>query len=315
MNKHLAVFALVTFTLASVASYSAPQVLADWLIDRSGTLIKLDPMVLGDDDVDEVEIEDSQETEPIETSNPESSSGNNEVKEQQRERLKQQAELKRETAKTQKEISRETAKKALERKIELNKRLNKDINNEFEISASSGELKIKQKTKLPSGQEKEVELEMEENESLHVDQEDGDSVEIEAKQPGVLEITKDKFKGQTRLPISVNENNELIVTRPDGTTKTVSVLPDVAIAKMIEKGILISSDSSVEPLVENVELTTSNTGEPVYVVKKELSKKFLGLVAMKFQSETEVSATDSDSVITSSSETKPWRRFLESLSR
>lgn len=299
MNKNLAVFAFVMLTLGTVATYSAPQAFADWLIDRSGTIIQLDPIVLGDDDVQEVEVE-----------------GSSNASEAQREQLKQQAEVKREAQKTQREESRELAKQKLERKIELNERVNKNVKNKYEISTKDGDLKVKQKTKLRNGQETETEIEFEENETLHIDQENGESVDIEASNNrGELKITKAKFEGRTRLPISVNENNELTVTRPDGTTKIVTVLPDVAVAKMIERGILTNSGSVDNPSTENVELTTSESGEPVYVVRQEVAKKFLGLLKMKFKSETEVSATDAESVTTNSVETNPWRRFLESLAR
>lgn len=301
MNKNITVFALIMLTLGSITTYSAPSVMADWLIDRSGTLIRLDPMVLGDDDV---KIEPTETPKPTETSKP---SDSNNVSEQQREQLKQQEELKRETTKTAKEQIRETAKHTLERKIKLNESKNKNIKNEFELSAAGGELKVKQKTKLPNGVEKETQLELKENETLHVEQEDGESVDIDATGPDELEIKKDDFKGRTRLPISVNSDNELMITRPDGTTKIVTVLPDEAIVAMSRKGVVVDSDK--------VELTTDEVGDPVYEVKQEVSKKLLGFINMNFAAETTVSASDPNIVTTTSAETSPWRRLLESLAR
>lgn len=295
MKQNVVVFALIMLTLGSAASYSAPQVLADWLIDRSGTLIMQDSLVLGDEDIN---------IEPVETTKPDSK--NNET-EKLGEQNKRQAEQKNEETKKRQEAVREDAKQKLERKIELNKQKNKNIENKFEISASKGELKVKQKTKLENGQEKETDLKLKQNETLHVDQEDGGSVDIDVKNPGELEIAKDKFKGRTRLPLSVNSSNELMVTRPDGTTKVVSVLPDEAVTKMIEHGVLVGS--------ENVELTTNDSGDPVYQIKQEASKKVFGLFVVKFNSVSEVSATDSSVVTTESTETSPWRRFLERLSR
>lgn len=304
MNKNIAIFALIMLTLGSFATYSAPSVFADWLIDSSGTLIKLDPNVLDDvpglpntgNDLDRVEVEESPKPETDTT-----------LSEEQRELLKKREEANRETLKDQREQVREAAKQQLERKIELNKRNNKNVENEFELSTSDGELKVKQKTKFKNGVEKETELELKENETLHVDQEGGESVDIDVVSAGELEITKDKFKGRTRLPLSVNSNNELMVTRPDGSTKIVSVLPDQAVTKMLENGVLVS--------VDNVELTTNESGEPVYQVKQEVNKKFLGFIAMKFGSETSVSATDATDVTTTSTETSPWRKFMERLAR
>lgn len=307
MNKNIFIFALTMITLGSIATYSAPSVLADWLIDRSGTIMKLDPMVLGDDDV---KVEPVETPKPSETSKPTETSKTgtvNNVAEQQREQLKEQEELKRETAKISRERVREAAKQTLERKIKLNESKNRNIENKFELSAVGGELKIKQKTKSPDGVEKETRLELKENETLHVDQKDGESVDIDATSQGVLEITKDKFKGHTRLPISVNADNELVVTRPDGSDKVVTVLPDEAINKMSDNGVVVDSAS--------VELTTNEAGDPVYEVKREVSKKLLGFIKMNFEAETTVSASDPNLIETTSTETSPWRKFLESLAR
>lgn len=301
MNKNIVAFSFITLLTGIAGTYFAPQVLADYLIDRSGTIMMVDPMVLGDEDV---EVKDVEKVEPAETSKRES---DNSVNEQKREQLKKQEEIKKETIKTEREQVREVAKQALERKIKLNESKNKNIKNEYEISATSGELKVKQKTKTSAGQETERELELQEKETLHIDQEDGESVDIDVKSPGEIEITKDTFKGRTRLPLSVNSDNQLMVTRPDGSTKVVSVLPDEAISKMIEKGTLVSSD--------NIELTTDESGDPVYQVKQEVSKKILGLFAMNFEEETTVSATDSNVVARVSTETSPWRRLLERLAR
>lgn len=307
MNKHVTTFIFVMLILGSVATYSARPAFADWLIDSSGTLFEIDPLVLGDNDVTVESVETSEPSETARpTESPEANAVNN-ISEQQQEQFKKREEKKREDTKTAEEKAREAAKQKLERKIELNKEKNKNIENEFELSSSRGELKVKQKTKLPNGKEKEMELKLKENETIHVDQEGGESVDIKVSKPGEIEIIKDKFKGKTRLPLSVNSNNELVVTRPDGTTKVVSVLPDEAVSKMMEHGVLVAP--------ETVELTTNESGDPVYQVKQEASKKVFGLFVMKFSAVSEVSATDSSSITTVSTETSPWRRFLESLSR
>lgn len=285
MNKNLIVSISFFFALMAVASFSAPRVLADWLIDSSGTLFEYDEQVLGDDDVDS-SVSPRPEITP---------------------------ERKREEQKDVREKARETAKQNLVRKIERNNRTNKDIENEFEIATKNGELKIKQKTKLLNGTEKETEFELKKDETLHIDQGDDDAVLIDAARPGELEITKNNLKGHTRLPLSVNENNELMVTRPDGSVKIVTVLPDVAIAKMTERGLFVGSASGESPTPENVELTTNEDGDPVYSHKQEVRKKVLGLIPMKFGSETSVSATDSEVVTTGSTETKFWRVLLERL--
>ncbi len=67
MNKNITVFALVMLTLGSIASFSAPAVLADWLIDESGTIMQVDGAVLGDDNKSEIELEDDNISENKET--------------------------------------------------------------------------------------------------------------------------------------------------------------------------------------------------------------------------------------------------------
>lgn len=290
MNRSFVVFTLIMLTLISSSAVVAPHASADWLIDASGTIMKIDASVLGDDDVRETEVEDE-----------------NEVREDKRKNNDNNQEVLKKRA----EKVREETKKNLERKIELNKRLNQNIENKYELTAKDGELKIKQKTRSLNGEEKETEIEIKKAETLHVDQEDGKSLTIDAVKSGELEIKKNKFSGRTRLPISVNSNNELIVTRPDGSTKVVTVLPDQAIEKMVEKGLM--EPGTLDLSTENLELTTDTSGEPVYKVKKEMNKKVLGLFPMKFSSETSISATDSELVESKSTETNRWRKFLERL--
>lgn len=286
MNKNFVVFALVMFTLGSLATYSAPQALADWLIDQQGNLTRI-TAVLGDQTPETTST--SNTSEPITTPEPKSTAEPTEAQKQQQESLKQQQELRLETAKKLMEQKREITKFMLEARKE-------------------GKLGVKQNIQDKSGKTiKQTETEIPTSEHLDIAQPDGEPVEIEALKPGELEITKNKFAGRTRLPISVNANNELVVTRPDGTTKVVSVLPDEAIDSFTKRGLSASEGT--------VELTTSNTGDPVYQVKEEVSKKFLGLIPVTFGVQSTVSATDPNAVTVTSTETSIWKRFLERLSR
>jgi hypothetical protein len=110
----------------------------------------------------------------------------------------------------------------------------------------------------------------------------------------------------TELPLSVNANNELQVTRPDGTTKVLTILPDQVAAKMQVNGVSVGPDA--------VNLVTSNSGDPVYEVDHSVTKKLLGLFNMQFGVQSTVSATAPGSVTTVSTETSPLRKLLEQLS-
>ena len=205
---------------------------------------------------------------------------------------------------------REAAKQKLERQIEANKRKSPS-KNEFELETDGDKLKIKQKIELRNGTHQETEVELEPKESLHVDQSDGERLEINAVKNGELEIRREKLKAKTELPLTVNNNNELVVTRPDGTTKIVTVLPDQAVEKMIEKGLL--DDVAEVENSDDIQLTENKAGEPVYQIKHEETKRFLGLFRARFQKQTEVSA-ETGVTVTTSTESSPFRKFLERFS-
>lgn len=296
---------LAPFSLIFLMALAQPT-RADYLYDRSGTLSYVSGEVLGEDSED---INDDLNNDVNDDVNDDSRGS------------ARSAEMKRE------EQAREQAKKTLEREIEARKKLNEKnrVESQLEIKTENGKFKLKQETKDQQGRVTKNEVELKQGESLHIENERGERTEIkpmvmelkeeaqemrqERREERVenreqkLELIKDKVKARTDFNLTVNEDNELIVTKPDGSSRVVTVLPDVAVAKLEEKGIILSD--------ETPELTENEAGEAVYRVSQEEEKRFLG-IALKFKRHAEVSAETGD-VTTTSAETNPVKRLLERL--
>ncbi|MBP9702071.1 hypothetical protein KBD69_00140 [Candidatus Woesebacteria bacterium] len=279
--------AIITVLSLVMFSILALPARADYLYDRSGTLVSIDGSVLGEDD-STVAVEDESDN-------------------------------KRE------EQKREQAKKTLEREVEARKKMNdkNETKSRLEVRSEDGKFKLKQEIKDKTGRVINKEVELKEGESLHVENERGERTEIkpmvmdrieerqenreERKEDRVenreqkLELIKEKVKARTDFDLSVNEDNELIVTKPDGSSRVLTVLPDQAVAKLQEKGILVED--------ETPELTENEDGQAVYKVSQEAERRILGF-AIKFKRDSEVSA-ETGEVETKSGETNPVKRFLE----
>lgn len=259
MNKQIIISALIMLTLGSLTTYSAPAVSADWIIDRSGTLLKIDPRILGDKN--------------------ESNQENNKENESE---LAQKAS--------------EKAKEELEKKIEVNaiKAETSKVEKESEIEVEGNKIKIKQKIKDATGKETETEMQLENGEELQIESREGDEakkLKLKANDDDSLELENDGIKVRTNLPISLNENNELVVTRPDGTTKIVTVLPSQAMQKLKEQQILTSIDSekNIDGSQELPELEEED-GESIYKVDGLKEEKILGIFKISYKTKAIVSA-------------------------
>ena len=294
------ILSLVLFSVLAIPAR------ADYLYDRSGTLVSINGSVLGDDDSKD-KVENESEDKEVVSASPSPSSNRSE------------------SDKKREEQKREQDKKKLEREIEARKKLNekKEIKSQLEIKSEDGKFKLKQETRDKDGRVTKKEVELKEGESLHVENEQGERTEIkpmvmdrieerqenreERKEGRVenreqkLEMIKDKVKARTDFSLTVDEDNKLIVTKPDGSSRVVAILPDEAVAKFQEKGILVEG--------ETPELTENEAGEAVYKVSKEEERRFLG-IALKFKRESEVSA-ETGEVETKSGETNPVKRLLE----
>lgn len=307
MNKNYVVFGIIAISLFALVASNPNRVSADWLLDRTGTLIKIDPRILGKDDVKEIKIEDQKETETEVKSSP-SSSSNPESRKEDKEQ-----ERVREAAKKNAEIASDKAKKELKEKIKINEIRSKTnkIEKESEIEVEGDKIKIKQKIKDANGKETETEMQLENGEELQIESKTGDESKkftLRARQDDSLELEKDGVKVGTKLPISINENNELVVTRPDGTTKVVAVMPDQALKMLREQNITVddsvtdeNGDSTGLPELEDED------GQSVYKVDGKKEEKVLGLFKVSYKTKAVISAETGELVRT---ELSGFDRFM-----
>lgn len=290
---------ILTSALFLLLITQAP-VSADYLYDRTGALVPVDGRVLGDDDVQEeqeLEIEDS--------NTPDSNSHN------------RASEDLRESEKRAEEQRREQSKKDLEKQIEARQKIQEKTNtrSRLEVESENGKLKLKQELTSPNGRTTKRELELQPQESLYVENEQGEHTELKAKlldpdlsSKGKIELIKSRIKSETPLPITVNENNQLILTKQDGSTKILTVLPDEAKTKFVEQGFLSSDTESVP------ELTTNLAGDPVYAMSTLKERYVFGLFKLDFKTKSELDV-ESGEITTDIEETSPWRQLLFRLSR
>lgn len=276
-------------TLLLLLSSLSP-VSADFLYDRSGSLVYIDGSVLGEETV---HVEGEGESKTAIGEHP---SENSKKVEEQR---------------------REQAKKVLEKQIVARKKAQEknESQSRLEINQVGDKLKLKQETKDKSGLVVTKETELKDGEALHIEEKNGEHTELRPKleakfddKVAKLEIIKDKIKSETILPLVVNEQNELTLTKKDGTTKILTILPDEAKAKLVERGIL-TQDTDSAP-----ELTTNESGEPVYSVHAQAKRRVLGLFNLDFKTKSEVDV-ESGNVTTNVEEVSPWRQLLFRWSR
>ena len=165
---------------------------------------------------------------------------------------------------------------------------------------------------------KKQEIEIKKGESLHVEQENGETLRIDVQEDGRLEMIKNRVRTNSTLDLQVGEKNEISVTLPNGKTKEIA-LPDKALERLVANGVIASAEGGSE---SQYELIAGKNGEPVYEVEGRVEKKLLGFFKLKFAQKMEIAASGSDDgsvapgdiVETQSQETSPWRRFLERMS-
>ncbi len=299
MNKTFVVLLIALF----LSPIFATPAQADWLLDRSGTLVRVDGYVLGDEDSEESESETEVEDEKSEP---------NEVE-------KNRMEQAREMVKDRQESVREAAKQKLENQIEARKKIQEKLETKsrVEVKNEQNRLKIKQEIRDKNGNlVRKQEIEVKDGEKFMVEDENKEKVEINAIKDGRLEIARNRIKTDSELELKVGDKNEISVTLPNGKVREVE-LPDKALENLVSKGIIVQSEGE-----DSYELKTGQNGEPVYPAKAQVEKKLFGLFKLKFNQNVEVAAGDSedgtikvgDVVQSESQETSPWRKLLERLS-
>lgn len=300
MNKTFTILLTVLILSPIFSLISSTQVRADWLLDRSGTLVQIDGAILGDDDaLDEIEVETEDE--------------NDEATD---ESVQRAAESRREELKQQQEKSRELLKQQTEARLKVQEKTGQK--SQTEIRIEDGKSKLKQEIRDANGkliQKREIEIK--EGESLHIEQVDGERVEIEAREDGRLELIKNKIKTKSEFELKVDDKNEITVTLPSGKTKEIA-LPDKALANLIANGVIANIP---EGETSEYELIAGKNGDPAYEVEGTVEKKLFGLFKLKFAQKMEVAAASSDDgsveagdIVETESRETGWRRFFERLS-
>lgn len=265
-KKALPFLGLAVVTVLALAT--AQPVRADWYVNSLGWLVyESDGNVLGEETiVDSLKVERKLETKT-------------ENREQKREveyfdaNRKTWVKAKTEPGKTKTEIKSLTGE---------------------EITTETEREKYKLKLKPEAGILK-LEAETETGETTELGEDD--EIEIEARHDDKIRVatgssdremtfSRNRVRARTNFPLSVDLNtNELIVTTPNGV-KRVTVLPDQAIAKLLENNVLDRLEPDSE---EELELTEED-GVPSYEVAGESDQKLLGFMPVKIKSRVKVSA-------------------------
>lgn len=179
---------------------------------------------------------------------------------------------------------------------------------ENEVHAENGKLDLRLRVKTPEKGKRETERGSGEEQvstgaaSPSVDRiriRRKDEVELTAGKGNEVEIRKGNVEARAALPVSINSDNELVVTTPAGK-KTVSVLPDAAVAGLLSRGVVSSvaaltgstataAGAAVGTAGQRVELTSEN-GVLQYKVTGTKDVKLFGFLPITAPVEARVSA-------------------------
>lgn len=148
-----------------------------------------------------------------------------EEKEERHEEEKKREDEKREEKQKEEEKRRIEAQKKIELKHDV-----KPEKIKIEYKAETATSKLERKIEFKDGQyELEEEFEQELGDDMEKSFEEEHEAEI-ASDSSSVSITKNKIKARTGFPLTIDgATNQLLVTRPDGSVKAVSVLPDQAV--------------------------------------------------------------------------------------
>lgn len=270
--------------------------------------------------------------------------------EQQREQQKTSLERTRELNKTNLEQKREAAKKLRTVNAKENKQLkvktnteqtevlieSKTANQPNEFSTQEVMRTQRLDIDLPANQKPESELEDE----SEIESETESETETDSESQTLREVRENRQQRQDRLQIKTQttadgeseveiesgnfsarlksaefvvdpETNQVTVVTPSGQSHTLIHLPDVAIQRMTDAGLVDPSDSLAE-----TELTveTSADGSVVYKTKAKQVRRILGIMPVAFENEVELDDATSQ-VTTSPTNESLFMQLLRSISR
>lgn len=260
-SKFLTIFAISTILISA-----APKAFASWLIDSSGEL-SYQGSVLGDDSEESDEGEDSP----------------NENQEDEKEDQEDESHTEKQDDSSDDSSETEDESESQQQELETARRT---PNLKYKLESKDGKLTVKREVQVQDDGTVEEEVEIEDN-TLEVDEPTGKfSLKLKSTGDDSQLLIRARNAARTNFPLSISEDNELVVTTPAGT-RVVTVLPDQAVANLLAGDHLdrvVSEDSGLQEAdelnseVDNlVSLEEDQTGEPVYVVEGESDQKILGL--------------------------------------
>jgi len=214
-----------------------------------------------------------------------------------------------------------------ERKAEIKKEFNIEAEEvQIKFESEEGNLKRKVETKTHPPRESKIEKEEELIEDVEKEFNEEQETEIESSDEGIT-LEKNDIKAKSGFPLSIDvATNELTVTKRDGTTKIVTVLPDAAVAnfmrhKKVELLNVEDTESSTSASIANTDKKddTEKTeikliekdNELVYEIKGKKKLKALGFIPVTADTTGYISAETGDVI----SEDKPiLTRILDFIS-
>lgn len=267
---------------------------AVWVIDLSGTLVDVDPLALSDAPPTIAEISTNRDPlEMEEEGDPgrkpdrivDDEPGNTPASAPNSLELKTKYAQQVATRKQNLATRQQTLRTQLEAKKEGLRIRQETVNQEGKVVATKD-------TPLPKA------------ERLRIEQEDNSTLEVVASEEDELTIHSSKTRTRTNFPLSIGEDNTLVITSPDGTQKEVTVLPDAAVKHLENKGFAPPSET---------ELITEEEA-PVYRADVKEEKRFLGLFKLVFDKRATVNAETGEVEGELSPRASAWHRFLDRFS-
>jgi hypothetical protein len=258
-NLHLLVLGL----LGSWLVVGAGRTIAQNRVTNFDKPLDKQQNILGDEDEQEQKQEENREEERKETENR--AEEEKKVEEQQREEEKKREEEHKET-----EIETVNGQK-IKTKIEDDGSVKVEIEQDglkYKYESRAGEVEKSEVTELEDELGDEIEDESEEASESGIEIESDDANEVKT-------IRTNKVKATTEFPLAIDvATNQLIVTTQNGT-KTVTILPDQAVANLLRVGLVdaVNTDATSETEIE----IKAQNGEVVYEVKGTKQHRILGL--------------------------------------
>lgn len=286
-----------TFSLLPTLFLFASSASAAWVIDLSGTLVNVDELALSSAPLTVAQVGKANLM-------PNKGDKGNQAPTEQ---PGGPGNIELETGLSDLEAKRQNLRETYQKNVELrSQNLEKNqLTIRTQVMAEEDGLKVRQETVNRDGkvlQSKDTVIPKEEK--LRLERENDVPVEISSTKQDELVVESTRTRTRTNFPLSIGEDNTLMVTHPDGTTKSVTVLPDQAVANLEQKGFVTAAEPEL----------TIQSEEAVYEVPVKEEKRFLGLFKVVFDKRAEVSAESGEVESKLPAYVTAWQRFLERFS-